>query len=154
MTELLPCPFCGGAPVFCEDNSYGCCIISCKCEAEPSIAGRSYDLERAIAAWNARAPVAIQPMTPETEALIARLEAMHSGTPRNERLTILSVPSIAALHNAAPQLFATIREQAAEIERLRGALRSVDNYVSYKRVSSAVLDEISKIARKALGEQP
>lgn len=52
--ELLPCPFCGGEPKFCPDDSYGHCGIGCGCDAEPFVQARKDEPEKAITAWNAR----------------------------------------------------------------------------------------------------
>ena len=136
-------------------------------------------------------------MTDQTEALIARLEAMHGAATQGEwvitpganshcfdlRIDVgteciafvegdtgdqdddgnypLVVPSadatsIAALHNAAPQLFATIREQAAEIERLTAYAAKLEEGI---RAADLLCDATSRLvasveARKALGEQP
>ncbi|ALJ12583.1 Lar family restriction alleviation protein [Sphingopyxis macrogoltabida] len=51
---LEPCPFCGGAPKFCPDDSYGHCGIGCRCEAEPFVQARKDEPEKAFAAWNQR----------------------------------------------------------------------------------------------------
>lgn len=54
---LLPCPWCGGPPSVCEDDSYGACSIICgSCDTGPEAAHRKKEeLAQAIAAWNTRA---------------------------------------------------------------------------------------------------
>jgi hypothetical protein len=54
LPDLLSCPFCGNAPSYCPDNSYGSTVISCHCELEPCAMSR--DPAEAIAAWNRRTP--------------------------------------------------------------------------------------------------
>jgi len=52
--ELKPCPFCGKAPYFIKDNSYGECMIGCNCRAEPCVSEPKSEIETAIKAWNTR----------------------------------------------------------------------------------------------------
>ena len=100
-------------------------------------------------------------MTPEAEALIARLEGLQrrasgngrwkglcsmvgdaiirteSGTLIAPGLNREDAKSTVALHNAAPQLFATIREQAAEIERLRARVAAKTSTAKFKALLKA-----------------
>lgn len=64
-TEMLPCPFCGGAVFLKEiegDGEPSCAVV---CEGESSCAGSGLyvffrkDNAGAIAAWNTRAPAAV-----------------------------------------------------------------------------------------------
>ena len=58
MSELKPCPFCGGEAFDCTDNSYGDGIIGCaQCEIEPTvfyITGNQDSHKKAIDIWNER----------------------------------------------------------------------------------------------------
>ena len=56
--ELKPCPWCGGAPTLCEDDSYGNFHIGCN-PCDNGFVGKIADRETVIAAWNQRhAPAA------------------------------------------------------------------------------------------------
>ena len=56
---LLPCPFCGEAPRFIDDGSYGVCSVFCPNEFNgcpaPSSYGPAVEAARVIAEWNRRA---------------------------------------------------------------------------------------------------
>lgn len=60
--ELKPCPFCGKAPyIVCEDNSYGCAMITCgddnECPVDLTAWGdlrEGETLEHAAYRWNTR----------------------------------------------------------------------------------------------------
>jgi Lar family restriction alleviation protein len=54
MEELKSCPFCGGEPTVCEDDSYGDCHVGCDCDAEPCVTRLANELDEAIKAWNTR----------------------------------------------------------------------------------------------------
>ena len=96
-------------------------------------------------------------MTPETEALIARLEITYlhrmDGLPMRSQY----------VNPDGPLAVATIREQAAEIERLREALVTFIRCaypvcqtiqpLGYNWMPEKALDYALMEARKALGEQ-
>lgn len=77
MTKLLKCPFCGGAPRIIEEtpNAYPDFQIFCICEAEPCFSVPKADRERAIAAWNTRAPTPATPGEDRVRESEARLRA-------------------------------------------------------------------------------
>ena len=104
-------------------------------------------------------------MTHETEALIARLE----------RINLWKTPTGAPVNPDGPLAAATIREQAAEIERLRESNRLMGDVIDYACTENSESDGIdfldlyreemwqrsrrflayrARQARKALGEQP
>ena len=140
MTELLPCPFCGGVRQEIGGPAESFIYVLCECNASSS----TRESEAcAIAAWNTRAPVATQPMTPETEALIAALEAKHES-----QWEAFGGPLLELTNPDGPQAAALIREQAAEIENLRGALERIASCESHHS------SDVVAVARKALGEQP
>ena len=70
-------------------------------------------------------------MTPETEALIARLEITHwhrmSGLPMRSQY----------VNPDGPQAAATIREQAAELERLRARVAAKTSTAKFKALLKA-----------------
>lgn len=66
MTDLLPCPFCGGSDVgvdnkICdnENSGFACSCLSDNCHGNIYVVDGFYGSEEiAIAAWNTRAPAA------------------------------------------------------------------------------------------------
>lgn len=67
MSELLPCPFCGGAVELTSSKTLGDRLFCIKCPADSPCVGSglgiyvvSGQVETAIAAWNRR------PSTPDT----------------------------------------------------------------------------------------
>ena len=77
MTDLLSCPFCGGAAevyygVAAHDGTHAYCTeCEIRTEGYKTKAGSTWDVDAAITAWNRRALPAVQPChvneTPKSE---------------------------------------------------------------------------------------
>lgn len=65
MSDLLPCPFCGGNPEY-VDNTYGSHWVTCmKCFCSTSDIHNSGSMESAIKTWNTRVDLAYAPKAAE-----------------------------------------------------------------------------------------
>lgn len=82
MSELLPCPFCGGEAELVDFDLDSCFVECRKCRAsQPVLWPKSTSRQDAIAAWNRRAP-AIPPDVRETlreTLLYARRQIVANG---------------------------------------------------------------------------
>ena len=90
-------------------------------------------------------------MTPETETLIARLEAKHES-----QWEAFGGPLLELTNPDGPQAATTIREQAAEIEMLMAYAAKLEEGI---KAADLLCDATNKLvasveAHKALGEQP
>ena len=70
MSELKPCPFCGGEAMMVKTQKCGRYVMCLTCEVrtveyETDYIGSAYG--KAIAAWNSRAQPANEPLTKEGE---------------------------------------------------------------------------------------
>lgn len=83
MSDLLPCPFCGGeARLFCDDLINGVpveapdWVIECEGDCTCRFSMADQDRFRLIAAWNRRAPVTLAAALalPEIKALVEALK--------------------------------------------------------------------------------
>lgn len=86
MTDLKPCPFCGGKPYDCQHLTYSNWGVGCSCGARGPTFNAGYRPMRdaeirahddAIAAWNTRAALAAEQPQPEAQpvAVVTECEA-------------------------------------------------------------------------------
>jgi hypothetical protein len=129
MTELKPCPFCGGATVtyVCEDGFNVGCSSANNCLARPFIIERT--LEEAASIWNTRA-------APRTDGDDGEL--------------VESLTSIGVICAITDQAAAHLTALSAEVERLKEAGRFLIGDCDCIGMKSPMLENF----RQALGAKP
>lgn len=163
MTELKPCPFCGGEVVLLPDDSYGHCGIGCHCEAEPFVQKPVGQEAEAIAAWNTRAAPRATGGDGELEhaaKVVAdeiahlRFGARKTDTPERQARRLRRFE--AALESMG-QAAARITALSAEVERLTKRLEAEPPFDRDDLDGIACRDETIKLLEArlaALGAKP
>lgn len=123
MSELLPCPFCGGSKVtYVIDNANDTNWYSIACESCGANAALDLRKSGAIDKWNTRARSSIEDERANIAALrasAAEVDALRAelDTLRNDHVVLMNDRNVTQAEN--DELRATVTEQAQTIETAR-----------------------------------